>query len=135
MEGANYCLNCKVKPCSVKGCPLQNNIPEFIQKLKEEDYSGAYKVLSQTTVLPGICGRICPHKKQCQGACVRGIKGEPVSIGRLEALVFDKVLEQNETLKQCWEDEIKQPTNKKVAVIGGGPARTNCSSFFSKRAE
>ena len=87
-EKANYCLNCKVKPCSLKGCPLNNNIPEFIKLVKEEKYFEAYKVLSETTVLQGVCGRICPHEKQCQGSCVRGIKGEPVSIGELEAFVF-----------------------------------------------
>ena len=77
-EKASYCLNCKVKPCSLKGCPLGNAIPDFIAQVKEENYEEAYKILSETTVLPGVCGRICPHKKQCQGSCIRGIKGEPV---------------------------------------------------------
>ena len=71
----NYCLNCKVKPCSLKGCPLNNNIPSFIQALKKEDYLSAYKILSETTVLPGVCGRICPQEKQCQGSCGRGLIG------------------------------------------------------------
>lgn len=132
MESVDYCLNCKAKPCSLKGCPLQNNIPEFIQKVKEENYIQAYKILSETTVLPGVCGRICPHKKQCQGSCVRGIKGEPVSIGRLEALVFDKAMEQHLTLKSCWKDEIKEQTNKKVAIIGGGPAGLTAAAFLAK---
>ena len=83
IEKTNYCLNCKIKPCSTKGCPLENNIPEFIKATKEENYREAYKILSKTTVLPGICGKICPHMKQCQGSCVRGIKGEPVSIGEI----------------------------------------------------
>lgn len=77
IEKSKYCLNCKVKPCSNKGCPMQNDIPEFIQKIKEENYKEAYKIISKTSVLPGVCGRICPHEKQCQGSCVRGIKGEP----------------------------------------------------------
>ena len=69
-EKANYCLNCKIKPCSQKGCPLNNNIPGFIKAVKEEKYKEAYQILSETTVLPGICGKICPHTKQCQGSCV-----------------------------------------------------------------
>ena len=83
-EKINYCLNCKAKPCSLKGCPLNNNIPGFIQSLKQENYLEAYKTLLETTVLSGVCGRICPHTKQCQGSCVRGIKGEPVLIGDLD---------------------------------------------------
>ncbi len=135
-EKANYCLNCKVKPCSLKGCPLNNNIPEFIKLVKEERYFEAYKVLSETTVLQGVCGRICPHEKQCQGSCVRGIKGEPVSIGELEAFVFDKaILEEKHTLLECYENEIMQNkanSDKKVAIIGGGPAGLTCSAFLAK---
>ena len=84
-EKVDYCLNCKTIPCSLKGCPLNNRIPDFIKAVKEENYKEAYKILSETTVLPGVCGKICPHKKQCQGSCVRGIKGEPVDIGNIEA--------------------------------------------------
>ena len=147
-EKANYCLNCKVKPCSLKGCPLGNQIPNFIAQIKEGNYEEAYRILSETTVLPGICGRICPHKKQCQGSCVRGIKGEPVSIGDLEALVFDKVTNNGYSLTKCWEKELnenktvttnsvikdttKAINNKKVAVIGGGPAGLTCSAFLAK---
>ena len=129
-EKVNYCLNCKIKPCSQKGCPLHNNIPEFIETLKKEDYLEAYKILSETTVLSGICGKICPHDKQCQGSCVRGIKGEPVSIGELENFVYEKVKEQNYTLKDCYE--IKEKKNKKVAIIGGGPAGITCAAFLAK---
>ena len=93
-DEANYCLNCKVKPCSKKGCPLSNNIPEFIQQIKKENYEKAYEILSETTVLPGVCGKICPHFKQCQGSCIRGIKGEPVSIGKLESFVFEQAMEK-----------------------------------------
>ena len=135
-DKAAYCLNCKMKPCSKNGCPLSNNIPEFIQKIKEEKYDEAYKILCQTTVLPGICGRICPHQKQCQGSCVRGIKGEPVSIGDLEAFAFDKAKEQGIKLVNCWESEIKdnkqKNMNKKVAVIGGGPCGLTASAFLAK---
>ena len=140
-EKANYCLNCKVKPCSLKGCPLQNDIPAFIEQVKQESYKEAYKILSRTTVLPGVCGRSCPHQKQCQGSCVRGIKGEPVSIGELEAYVFDKAMEQNESLKDCWANSKEtennttansERTNKKVAVIGGGPAGLTAAAFLAK---
>lgn len=135
-EKANYCLNCKVKPCSVKGCPLGNDIPNFIEKLKEEEYEEAYKILCETTVLPGICGRICPHEKQCQGSCIRGIKGEPVSIGELETYIFEKARQEGNSLLKVWQDEIKSKKkikgNKKVAIIGGGPAGLTCSAFLAK---
>lgn len=135
-EKANYCLNCKIKPCSLKGCPLGNQIPDFISKIKEQKYKEAYEILSKTTVLPGVCGRICPHKKQCQGSCVRGIKGEPVSIGELEAFVFDKAIEEGTTLLELWKDDInskrKENFRKRVAVIGGGPAGLTCSAFLAK---
>ena len=135
-EKANYCLNCKIKPCSLKGCPLGNQIPDFISKIKEQKYKDAYEILSKTTVLPGVCGRICPHKKQCQGSCVRGIKGEPVSIGELEAFVFDKAIEEETTLLELWKDDInskrKENFGKRVAIIGGGPAGLTCSAFLAK---
>ena len=129
-EKVNYCLNCKVKPCSLKGCPLNNHIPDFIQALKKEEYLEAYKILSETTVLPGVCGKICPHEKQCQGSCIRGIKGEPVSIGELEAYTFDKVHELGYHLSDCYEKVEKN--DKKVAIIGGGPAGLTCAAFLAK---
>ena len=89
VKKANYCLNCANKPCSQKGCPLSNDIPTFIKYVKEGNLQSAYETLSKTTVLGSICGRICPHKKQCEGSCIRGIKGEPVDIGGLESYVFD----------------------------------------------
>ena len=103
-EKVNYCLNCKIKPCSVKGCPLENNIPDFIKAVKEEEYKKAYEILSKTTVLPGICGKICPHMKQCQGSCVRGIKGEPVNIGDIENFIFEKAEEENYSLKEAMQE-------------------------------
>ena len=91
---SEYCLNCKTKLCQ-KACPLGNDIPQFIKNIKEENYEEAYKVLSRTTVLESICGRICPHMSQCMGSCVRGIKSEPVSIGELEAFVGDLAIKNN----------------------------------------
>ena len=87
-----YCLNCPVKPCSNRGCPLNNDIPAFIKLAKEGKLKEAYMVLANTTVLGSICGRICPHLKQCEGSCVRGIKSEPVHIGEIEAYIFDVAL-------------------------------------------
>ena len=143
LEKADYCLNCKAKPCSKKGCPLNNDIPEFIKYIKEENYIEAFKTLSKTTVLSGVCGRICPHFKQCQGSCIRGIKGEPVSIGDLEAFAFDMATKQGYTLADCYKEEMKdfseeeksaflKNNNKKVAVVGGGPAGLTCSAFLAK---
>lgn len=128
-EKVEYCLNCKVKPCSNKGCPLENDIPNFIKAVKENDIKKAYEILSETTVLPGVCGRICPHMKQCQGSCVRGIKGNPVEIGKIEKYVYDTAKENGIKLKDIYN--IK-PNNKKVAVIGGGPAGLTCSAFLAK---
>ncbi len=125
-EKINYCLNCPVKPCSNKGCPLCNNIPEFIKAMKEENYKKAYNVLSETTVLESICGRICPHMKQCQGSCVRGIKSKPVSIGELEAFVGDIAIQNNYKI----ENINNEKRNKKIAIIGGGPAGLTASAFL-----
>ena len=124
-----YCLNCPVKPCSNKGCPLNNDIPTFIKNVKEEKIEEAYRVLSKTTVLGSICGRICPHMKQCEGSCIRGIKGEPVQIGEIEAYVFD------EAIKNEWYKNIEKTTElqgKKVAVIGSGPAGLTCAYFLAR---
>lgn len=123
---SEYCLHCKVKPCQ-KGCPLQNNIPDFIEKIKEEDYVGAQEVLSETTIFEPICGRICPHKSQCEGSCIRGIKGESVQIGELEAFLGDKILEENIDFNDV-------PTNnRRIAIIGSGPAGIACSYYLSTR--
>ena len=123
---ANMCLNCKMKPCSLKGCPLNNNIPDFISAIKEEKYEKAYEILTETTVLPSICGRICPHFKQCMGSCVRGIRGKPVEIGALEAFVGDMAIKNNYKIK-------KQKLNhKKIAIIGGGPAGLTAAAFLAK---
>ena len=128
-EKANYCLNCPVKPCSNKGCPLNNNIPEFIKAVKEEDIKKAYEILSETTVLESVCGRICPHMKQCEGSCVRGIKGEPVSIGDLEAYVGDVAIKNNYKISEI----NRENKNKKIAIVGGGPAGITASAFLLKK--
>ena len=88
LDEAARCLNCKNLPC-VDGCPVNVRIPEFIQKIVEKDYEGAYQVIHQTSSLPAVCGRVCPQESQCEKYCVRGIKGEPVGIGRLERFVAD----------------------------------------------
>jgi len=129
-EKAEYCLNCKTKSCSVKGCPLNNNIPEFIQAIKQEEFQKAYDILSETTVLSSLCGIICPHKKQCQGVCIRGIKGEPVSIGELEAFVGDFAIKNDYKIKTEIEEKYK---TKRVAIIGGGPAGLTCAAFLAKK--
>ncbi len=129
-EKSNYCLNCKIKPCSNKGCPLSNNIPDFIKQIKEENYKEAYHILLDTTVLQPICGRICPHQKQCEGSCVRGIKGEPVSIGEMEAFIGDYAIEHNLNIEKNVEEKNK---SKKVAIIGGGPSGLTCAAFLAKK--
>lgn len=128
-EKANYCLSCPVKPCSEKGCPLGNDIPEFIKAVKEEHYKKAYEILSETTVLQAICGRICPHTKQCQGSCVRGIKSNPVSIGELEAFIGDVAIKENYELATPNNNN----KNKRIAIVGGGPAGLTASAFLLKK--
>lgn len=125
-EKAEYCLNCKMKPCSLKGCPLNNNIPDFINAIKQEQYEKAYEILTETTVLPSICGRICPHFKQCMGSCVRGIKGTPVEIGVLETFVGDMAIEKDYRISK------QKRSNKKIAIIGGGPAGLTAAAFLAK---
>ena len=124
---AEYCLNCKTKPCQT-GCPLQNNIPDFIKCIKEEKYEEAFKVLSETTIFEPICGRVCPQKSQCEGSCIRGVKGESVHIGDLEKFVGNYALENIEL-------SVQQATNnsKKIAIIGSGPSGLACSYYLSSR--
>lgn len=124
---SEYCLNCKMKPCMQKGCPLGNNIPEFIEKIKQDKYEEAYKILSKTTVLPAICGRICPHEKQCQGSCIRGIKGQPVQIGELEAFIGDIAIKEN------WKLEKEANRNEKVAIVGGGPSGISAAANLAQK--
>ena len=126
-EIRSYCLNCKNSQCRIKGCPLGNCIPEFIH---ETDSKKAYEILCNTTILPAICGRICPHEKQCEGSCIRGIKGEPVSIGAMEAYIGDLSIENNYELSIEVDERAK---DKRVAVIGSGPAGLTCAAFLARR--
>ena len=125
-EKSDYCLSCKNKPCT-KGCPLGNDITEFIKLIKEEKFEEAYNILCETTVLSSICGRICPHDKQCQGSCIRGIKQLPVNIGNLEAFIGDMAIENNWKISKFGEKN-----NKKVAIIGGGPAGITAAAFLAR---
>lgn len=124
---SNRCLNCKNRPC-VNGCPVNVPIPDFIKKIQEDDIEGAYKVLSGANALPAVCGRVCPQESQCEGKCVRGIKGEPVGIGRLERFVADWALEHNVS-----NAEIAPSNGKRVAIVGSGPAGLTCAGELAKK--
>lgn len=125
-EEASRCLSCKHKPC-VEGCPVGIDIPAFIEKITEDDLEGAYEILSHSTSLPAVCGRVCPQETQCECRCVRGIKGDPVSIGRLERFVADH---HNKNTK-VWPAPL--PDNgKKVAIIGSGPSGLTCAGDLAK---
>ena len=127
IDEAERCLNCKNKPC-VNGCPVMIKIPEFIAKIREKDFEGAYSVIAESSSLPAVCGRVCPQESQCEKYCVRGIKGEPVGIGRLERFVADY---HNE---HCTEKPVKPVSNgKKVAVIGSGPSGLTCAGDLAKK--
>lgn len=126
-EKASYCLGCKVKMCQ-KGCPLENDITEFIRCVKEEKFEKAYQILCETTVLSPICGRICPHKSQCEGSCVRGIKGEAVSIGNLEAYIGDLAIQNGYAIPKFSNDKKKE----KVAIIGGGPCGITAAANLAR---
>ena len=123
---ASRCLNCK-NPFCVQGCPVSINIPGFIQKVKESDVAGAYEVISESSALPAVCGRVCPQEKQCEAKCVRGIKGEAVSIGKLERYVADTAKEMG--IKPA-APAVKN--GKKVAVIGAGPAGLTCAGDLAR---
>ena len=123
---AERCLNCKNKPC-VGGCPVAIDIPAFIMKIKERDFEGAYQIISQSSALPAVCGRVCPQETQCECKCVRGIKGEPVAIGRLERFVAD------------WHNAhaTEMPTKPesnghKCAIIGAGPSGLTCAGDLAR---
>ena len=129
-EYTKYCLNCPAKPCSNKGCPLSNDIPTFIKYAKEGNIKEAYNVLLDTTILGSVCGRICPHEKQCEGSCVRGIKGEPVHIGEIESYIFDEAI-KNEYDKKI--EKTSELNNRNIAIIGSGPAGLTASYFLARK--
>ena len=123
---AERCLNCKNKPC-VGGCPVAIDIPAFIMKIKERDFEGAYQIISQSSALPAVCGRVCPQETQCESKCVRGIKGEPVAIGRLERFVADW---HN---AHATEKPVKPESNgHKCAIIGAGPSGLTCAGDLAR---
>ena len=127
LQEALRCLNCKNMPC-VSGCPVNIHIPAFIEKIKEGDFEGAYQVIQQSSSLPAVCGRVCPQETQCESKCVRGIKGEPVGIGRLERFVADW---HNAHAQAAPE---KVPSNgHKVAVVGSGPSGLTCAGDLAKK--
>ena len=123
---ANRCIGCKNAQC-VKGCPVSIDIPAFIGKVKTGEIEEAYQIISKSSALPAVCGRVCPQESQCEGKCIRGIKGEPVSIGKLERFVADYAREQG--IKPVGAEEKK---GKKVAVIGSGPAGLTCAGDLAK---
>ncbi|MDE5563835.1 MAG: FAD-dependent oxidoreductase, partial [Oscillospiraceae bacterium] len=127
MEEAARCLNCKNMPC-VSGCPVGVRIPEFIKKLTEGQLEEAYEIIHSTNGLPAVCGRVCPQERQCESKCVRGIKGEPVGIGRLERFTADMHMALDNTA-------VKKPipNGHKVAVVGGGPAGLTCAGELARK--
>lgn len=127
IDEAERCLNCKNHPC-MEGCPVQISIPEFIQKIVEKDFEGAYQVINRSSSLPAVCGRVCPQERQCESKCVRGIKGEPVAIGRLERFIADW---HNKNVTEA--PAKPEPNGHKCAVIGCGPSGLACASDLAKK--
>ncbi len=123
---AGRCLNCKNAKC-IQGCPVNIHINEFIAKVKEEDFAGAYQVISQSSALPAVCGRVCPQETQCEGKCIRGIKGEAVSIGKLERFVADWARENG--IKPA---PAAEKNGHRVAVVGSGPAGLTCAGDLAR---
>ncbi len=123
---ARRCLNCKNKPC-VSACPVAIDIPAFIERVANEDIEGAYQIISRSSSLPAVCGRVCPQENQCEGKCVRGIKGEPVAIGRLERFVADWHREHNQNAPK-----MPTPNGHKVAIIGAGPSGLTAAGDLAK---
>ncbi len=127
VDEANRCLNCKNKSC-VGGCPVAIDIPAFIEKVRERKFEEAYKIISKSSSLPAVCGRVCPQESQCESKCVRGIKGEPVAIGRLERFVADW---HNANVKEA--PEKPESNGHKVAIIGSGPSGLTCAGDLAKK--
>ena len=127
IDEAMRCLNCKNSPC-VAGCPVNIRIPEFITKIRECDFEGAYDIISQSSSLPAVCGRVCPQESQCESRCVRGIKGESVGIGRLERFVADWYNAHSEKAPQTAEKN-----GRRVAIVGSGPSGLTCAGDLAKK--
>ena len=123
---ASRCINCRNAQC-IKGCPVAINIPGFIEQVKNGDIEAAYQIISQSSALPAVCGRVCPQESQCEGKCIRGIKGEPISIGKLERFVADWARENG-----IKPEGAREKKGKKVAVIGSGPAGLTCAGDLAK---
>ncbi len=127
LDEAARCLNCKHMPC-VSGCPVKIHIPAFVEKVKEGDFEGAYQIISEQSSLPAVCGRVCPQETQCESKCVRGIKGEPVGIGRLERFVADWHNAHDEA-----NLTVPASNGHKVAVVGSGPSGLTCAGDLAKK--
>ena len=141
---AMRCLKCRKKPCT-KGCPVMVRIPEFVAKVAEGDFEAAYQIISDTSALPRICGRVCPQENQCEGFCVQGLHGEPVAIGRLERFVSDWHAAREEEMERAAleaeddefaefaEEEVIESNGRKVAVVGAGPAGLTCAGDLAAK--
>ncbi len=127
VDEALRCLSCK-NPLCVTGCPVNIHIPEFISKIKEGDFEGAYQIIHHTSSLPAVCGRVCPQENQCESKCVRGVKGEPVGIGRLERFVADWHNAHSDAIPA-----VAQPNGHRVAVVGSGPSSLTCAGDLAKK--
>lgn len=127
LDEAQRCLNCKNMPC-VSGCPVNVRIPEFIRKITEKDYEGAYNVISQSSSLPAVCGRVCPQETQCESKCVRKIKGDPVGIGRLERFVADM-----HNTNAAASPKIPESNGHRVAIVGSGPSGLTCAGDLARQ--
>ena len=126
IDEALRCLDCKNMPC-VGGCPVRIRIPEFISKIKALDFEGAYRIISESSSLPAVCGRVCPQETQCEAKCVRGIKGEPVGIGRLERFVADWHNSHSAAV-----ENLPESNGRKVAIVGSGPSGLTCAGDLAR---
>lgn len=126
LKEANRCLHC-ANPRCVKGCPVNIRIPEFIEKIKEHDIKRAYEIISESSSLPAVCGRVCPQEKQCEKMCIKGFKGDAISIGSLERYVADVAMQNNYS-----STSTKEKNGKKVAIVGAGPSGLTCAGDLAK---
>ena len=127
LDKASVCVSCVTKPCQM-GCPFRNDITSFIRDVKSKNYKHAYEILCQTTVLPSVCGRVCPYDKQCQGACVKGVSYDAVRIGEIEAFLGDMAIDEGWPIGR--REDLKR--DERVAIVGGGPAGLVCAAFLAR---